>query len=54
VPKAPGNEVNDKIELSDVGIISQTSVSARKTSTFEFAGYVVETPLITTSTFSIQ
>jgi hypothetical protein len=42
------------IELSDVGIISNTSVSVNFTSTFEFAGYVLETPLVTTVTSSIQ
>jgi hypothetical protein len=42
------------MELSDVGTISNTSVVASLISTFEFAGYTLETPLVITVTSSIQ
>jgi hypothetical protein len=35
-------------------MISNASVSAKRTSTFEFAGYVVEIPLTTIVTSSTQ
>jgi hypothetical protein len=42
------------MELSEVGIISNTSVSKNLISTLEFAGYTVETPLSTIVTSSTQ
>jgi hypothetical protein len=54
VPKALGKAVNDKIELFDVGIISQTSPSMKRISTLELAGYTVGMLFLIIVTSSIQ